>query len=120
MNASNMGVSAPNPLQALARLLPAGKPSHSIPLATPTRSAKTLHIVASESGLIAYRNGAPLAWIVPGYHQDRTDYANPTRCDFVDVAYLRKTRQGINLETRDFATLEESITFINGVFGGAA
>ena len=119
MNASIMGVSAQNPLQALARLLPAGKPSHSIPLATPTRSAKTLHIVASESGLIAYRNGAPLAWIVPGYHQDRTDCANPTRCDFVDVAYLRKTRQGINLETRDFATLEESITFINGVFGGA-
>lgn len=119
MNASiSMGVSAQNPLQALARLLPTGTPSHQIPAAPRHRTAKKLQIVASDTGLIAYRNGSPLAWIAPGYHLGQSDL-EPKRCDFVDVAYIRQTRHGINLETHDFDTLDEAISFINGVCGGA-
>jgi hypothetical protein len=121
MNASiSMGASAHNPLQALARLLPAGKPSH-IPLA-PSRKHKRddrLQLTVTETGLTAYRDGSPVAWIVPGFHQGQS--ANePKRCDFVDVAYFRQHRDGINMETADFLTLDEAISFISGVFGGVA
>jgi len=119
MNASiSMGVSAPNPLQALARLLSSGTPSHAIPLAPRNPSAQILQIIASETGLVAYRNGSPVAWIAPGYHDGQADL-KPLRCDFVDVAYIRQNRCGINLETHDFDTLEEAIDFVNSVCGGA-
>jgi hypothetical protein len=121
MNASiSMGAPAHNPLQALARLLPTGKPSH-IPLA-PSRKHKhdtRLQLTVTETGLTAYRDGSPVAWIVPGFHQGQS--ANERkRCDFVDVAYFRQHREGINMETADFLTLDEAISFISGVFGGVA
>jgi hypothetical protein len=121
MNASiSTGVPAHNPLQALARLLPTGKASH-IPLA-PSRKHKRderLQLTVTETGLTAYRNGSPVAWIVPGFHDGQSNN-EPLRCDFVDVAYFRQHREGINMETADFFTLEEAVAFINGVFGGAA
>jgi hypothetical protein len=118
MNASIMGVSAPNPLQARARLLPAGNASH-IPLA-PSRRQKhenRLQHAYTETGLTVYLNGSPVAWVVPGYHQGQIANQH-RRCDFVDVAYFRQHREGVNMETADFLTLEEAVNFIANVFGG--
>ena len=121
MNASiSMGASAHNPLQALARLLPTAKPSH-IPLA-PSRRQKQenrLQLTVTETGLTAYLNGSPVAWIVPGFHDGQSNN-EPLRCDFVDVAYFRQHRDGINMETADFLTLDDAISFVSGVFGGVA
>jgi hypothetical protein len=121
MNATNsMGVSAQNPLQALARLLPTGKASYA-PLATSRRNRlnNRLQLTVTETGLTAYLNGAPVAWIVPGFHDGQSNN-EPLRCDFVDVAYFRQHRDGINMETADFLTLEDAISYISSVFGGAA
>jgi hypothetical protein len=121
MNATNsMGVSAQNPLQALARLLPTGTASYA-PLATSRRNRlnNRLQLTVTETGLTAYLNGAPVAWIVPGFHDGQANN-EPLRCDFVDVAYFRQHRDGINMETADFLTLEDAISYISSVFGGAA
>lgn len=113
-----MGAPAHNPLQALARLLPSGKPSH-IPLTTARKHKRhgSVQLVVSDTGLTAYVDGSPVAWIVPGYHQGQANN-EPKRCDFVDVAYFRKTDNGVNMETADFLTLEEAVSFINAVFNG--
>ncbi len=116
MNASFVGNHALNPLQALARLLSADKPSHS---STPRkRKPCSIQFIASETGITAYLNASPVAWIVPGYHQETT-HNTAKRCDFVDVAYHRQTKHGVNLETADFLTLDEATAFIAKVFGGA-
>lgn len=118
MNANiSMGAPARNPLQALARLLPTGKPSHAIPT-TPKRNHKALQLVVTDTGVTAYANGSPVAWIVPGFHEGQNDN-EPKRCDFVDVAYHRRTSKGVNLETADFLTLEEAVAYVAGIFGGA-
>jgi hypothetical protein len=121
MNATiNTGASAHNPMQALAYLLSTGKTSH-IPLAPSprTKNAKRLQITVTETGLMAYLNGSPVAWIVAGFHDGQSNNG-PLRCDFVDVAYFRQQRTGINMETADFLTLDEAISFVSGVFGGVA
>ena len=121
MNASiSMGASAHNPLQALARLLPTGTPSHYIPLCSqPIKDAIPLQFVTTDTGFIAYRNGAPVAWVVQGFHHGQQNGA-PKRCDFVDVAYVIRKRYGIHLETANLETLDEAIEFLVQVFGGAA
>ncbi|UJS26050.1 hypothetical protein [Thiothrix winogradskyi] len=119
MNASiSMGASAHNPLQALARLLPTGSP---FPIAKPPkRHAKAANglqlLLGSDGSITAYHHSNPVAWILPGYHHSTE---TGLRCEFVDVAYHRQTRHGINMETADFDTLPEAVSFINGVFGGA-
>lgn len=119
MNASiSMGASAHNPLQALARLLPTGTP---FPITKPPKrhekAANGLQLVlGSDGNITAYHNANPVAWIVAGYHHSKE---TGLRCEFVDVAYRRQTRNGINMETADFDTLPEAVSFINAAFGGA-
>jgi hypothetical protein len=114
MNATiSMGAPAHNPLQALARLLSA-KPSYT----RTTQTAPGLQLIMGMDGNITVTsNSKPVAWILPGYHRSQV---TGLRCEFVDVAYRRKTRNGINMETADFATLQESVDFITDIFGGAA
>ena len=120
MNATiSTGASAHHPLQALARLLPTGSP---FPIAKPPKrhqkAANGLQLlIGTDGNITAYHNSNPVAWIVTGYHRSTE---TGLRCEFVDVAYRRQTRNGINMETADFLTLEEAVTFINAVFGGAA
>lgn len=76
-----------------------------------------LHYLHSKTGLTVYRDGAPLAWIVCGFHQGMRD-KQPHYCEFVDVAYHRKTHYGTNLETADFLTFAEALAFVNSVCGG--
>lgn len=73
----------------------------------------------TDTGLIAYHHRQPVAWIVQGYHSGQLNQ-QPKTCHFVDVAYHRQTTHGINLETAEFETVTQAVTFINGVFGGAA
>lgn len=115
-----MGAPAQNPLQALARLLPSGKSSR-IPLSIARKHQRrgSMQLVTSDTGMTAYMDGAPVAWIVPGYHQGKANH-EPKRCDFVDVAYHRKTDNGVNMETADFLTLEEAVAFVSAVFSGKA
>lgn len=117
MTAMNViGAPARHPLQALARLLPTDKPLHLPP--RKQYPPRCIQLVASNTGITAYADGSPVAWIVTGYHQGQVN--NKTkRCDFVDVAYHRKTNNGVNMETADFLTLEEAVNFIANVFGGA-
>lgn len=94
------------------------------PLATlPTRKAASAQIVFNKSrtGLIAYRKGTPLAWLVLGYHQGQLNNQKKL-VKFVDVAYHRQNDHGISMETAFFDTLPEAVAFIRTTFsnGGAA
>ncbi|MBJ6609981.1 MAG: hypothetical protein JG718_06445 [Candidatus Thiothrix moscowensis] len=119
----SMGTHAPNPLQALARLLPSGKPSHPRPQQPVIRRKnRKVHVSAlvykaNETGFIAYLHGVPVAWVLHGYHQGQQDH-QPKQCRFVDVAYHRQTAHGVNLETADFDTLQQAFDFLQAVFGG--
>lgn len=122
MTAISTGAPAPNPLQAFARLLPTGKPSHFRPRQQPLirRKNRKVHVSAliykaSETGFIAYLHGVPVAWIVQGYHQGQQDRQS-RQCSFVDVAYHRQTQHGVNLETADFTILQQAFDFLRGVF----
>lgn len=128
MTAISMGAPAQHPLQALARLLPTGKPSHFRPRPQPVirRKNRKVHVSAliykaSKTGFIAYLHGVPVAWVVQGYHQGQHN-RQPKQCSFVDVAYHRQTQHGVNLETADFSSLQQAFDFLRGVFtqGGAA
>lgn len=115
---TNTGAPALNPLQAHTRLLSAGKP------ATPHQPPKRHHkaatglqwLTGSDGNTTAYQHDKPVAWIITGYHRSRE---TGLLCEFVDVAYKRKTANGINMETADFLTLEEAVQFITSLFGGA-
>lgn len=89
----------------------------SIPLA-PQKLALNdqLSISETETGLIIYKSGNPVCWIMPGYHEGQSDNF-PKRCDFVDVAYHRQTQRGVNLETRDFLSLPDALEFVAEIFG---
>lgn len=116
MTAISTGAPAQNPLQALSRLLPTGKSS---PPTAPKRTnapAGLQFVTTPDGNTTAYKNGRPVAWIVPGYHRSRE---TGTRCEFVDVAYHRKTQHGINMETADFLTMEDALGFIRETFRGA-
>jgi len=114
MNATiSMGASALNPLAHLppARLAPTGR--------KPTDQPKELTFRNSPNGLIAYRHRAPIAWIVPGYHNGKLG-KQPKTARFVDVAYHRQTTHGINLETFDCDTVEQAKAALSVVFGNAS
>lgn len=116
MNATQTGNRAQNPFQALVRLLPIDKPSHTVPRIRRkrTRNQTTRLVYKSRTtGLIAYLAGDPVAWIVPGYHSSRTTGKD---CKFVDVSYHRQTSYGVNLETRDFDNLQQAFDFLATVF----
>jgi hypothetical protein len=107
-----------NPMGAL-------RPAHSYlpPFACVSTVRKTkpqnLTFRRTDTGIIVYQHRQPVAWIVQGYHCGQLNQ-QPKTCHFVDVAYHRQTTHGINLETADFETVTQAVTFINGVFGGAA
>lgn len=128
MNAQTaMGAPAHTPMQALSRLLPTGAASHLRPHNLPIirrkhckTTATKLTYKATQTGFIGYLNGVPVAWVVQGYHCGQTD-KQPAHCRFVDVAYHRQTLRGVNLETADFAKLQQAFDFLEEVFstGGA-
>lgn len=102
-----MGAPAQNRFARLPTAAKAGKRKPAHPLITTT----------TPTGYIIHQHGIPVAWVYPGYHIGQS--ANqPKRCDFVDVAYHRQTDRGINLETRDFATLDEALAFVRSIFLG--
>lgn len=111
MNAIAMGNTAQNPLARLPH----------IPLLFPKagkkrKSTADLVYESTPTGLIVHHENTPVAWIYPGYHQGQID-GKPTTSKFVDVAYHRRTEHGVNLETRDFDTLQQAVDFITATFG---
>ena len=111
MTAIAMGNTAQNPLARLPH----------IPLLFPKagkkrKSTADLVYESTPTGLIVHHENTPVAWIYPGYHQGQID-GKPTTSKFVDVAYHRRTEHGVNLETRDFDTLQQAIDFITATFG---
>ena len=111
MTAMLMGNAAQNPLARLPH----------IPLLFPKagkkrKSTADLVYESTPTGLIVHHGNSPVAWIYPGYHQGQID-GNPTTSKFVDVAYHRRTEHGVNLETRDFDTLQQAVDFITETFG---
>lgn len=106
-----MGNTAQNPLARLPH----------IPLLFPKagkkrKSTADLVYESTPTGLIVHHENTPVAWIYPGYHQGQID-GKPTTSKFVDVAYHRRTEHGVNLETRDFDTLQQAVDFITATFG---
>ena len=79
--------------------------------------SENLTLSATDTGLVLWRDGSPVAWVYAGYHEDQNE-KQPNRCDFVDVAYHRQNIYGVNLETRDFLTLTEALQFVSDFFGG--
>lgn len=115
MTAITTGAPAHNPLARLPHIPFAPAPH------TPKAASPAIVFNKSRTGLIAYRKGTPLAWIVLGYHQGQL--ANqPKTVQFVDVAYHRQTPRGISMETAFFDTLQEAKAFVLDTFkiGGAA
>lgn len=113
MNANDKtGASARVSKQALTRLLP-------LPVAPkqPIQGKHSLTLTITQTGLVLYSNGCPIAWVVQGYHQGQSDNAT-LHCEFVDVAYYRQTTRGINMETADFQSMDEALDFIASIFGG--
>ena len=111
MTAMLMGNAAQNPLARLPH----------IPLLFPKagkkrKSTADLVYESTPTGLIVHHGNSPVAWIYPGYHQGQID-GKPTTSKFVDVAYHRRTEHGVNLETRDFDTLQQAVDFIAATFG---
>lgn len=106
-----MGNTAQNPLARLPH----------IPLLFPKagkkrKSTADLVYESTPTGLIVHHENTPVAWIYPGYHQGQID-GKPTTSKFVDVAYHRRTEHGVNLETRDFDTMQQAVDFITATFG---
>ena len=111
MTAITMGNAAQNPVARLPH----------IPLLFPKagkkrKSTADLVYESTPTGLIVHHENTPVAWIYPGYHQGQID-GKPTTSKFVDVAYHRRTEHGVNLETRDFDTLQQAVDFIAATFG---
>jgi hypothetical protein len=78
----------------------------------------SLHYDETQTGIIAYFRGLPVAWLVCGYHTGQIDKKLKT-CRFIDVVYHRKTNNGVNLETFDCDTVEEAKASLSRIFGGA-
>ena len=102
-----------------------GTPAHNtlarlphLPFAPAPRKCKTpdtLVFKQSRTGLIAYRYAVPVAWIVEGYHEGKVGNDHTT-IRFVDVAYHRQTRNGVNLETFDCDSLEQAQHALRAIF----
>jgi hypothetical protein len=86
----------------------------------PAQSArKSLTYRKTLNGLLAYRHGSPVAWIVSGFCKGQLNN-QPKTSLFVEVAYYRHERYGINLETFDCDTVEEAKASLSRIFGGVA
>ncbi len=105
---STMGNTARNPLAYLPHVPFA--PAH-----PKRKTPDTLVFKKSRTGLIAYRYASPVAWIVEGHHEGKVGN-ELVHIRFVDVAYHRKTRYGINLETFDCDTLEQAQNALRAIF----
>ena len=79
----------------------------------------SLHYDETQTGIIAYFRGLPVAWLVCGYHTGQIDKKLKT-CRFIDVVYHRKTNNGVNLETFDCDSLDEAKATLSRIFGGKA
>lgn len=108
MTAITMGNTARTPLARMPHIPFA--PAH-----PKRKTPDTLVFKASRTGLIAYRYASPVAWIVEGHHVGKIGN-EPAHIRFVDVAYHRKTRHGINLETFDCDTLEQAQHALRAIF----
>ncbi|WP_156946703.1 hypothetical protein [Thiothrix lacustris] len=108
MTAITMGNTARSPLARMPHIPFA--PAH-----PKRKTPDTLVFKASRTGLIAYRYASPVAWIVEGHHVGKIGN-EPAHIRFVDVAYHRKTRHGINLETFDCDTLEQAQHALRAIF----
>ena len=85
----------------------------------PAQSAqKPLTYRKTPNGLLAYRHGSPVAWIVSGFYKGQLNN-QPKTSLFVDVAYYRHGCNGINLETFDCDTVAEAKASLGRIFGGA-
>ena len=94
------------------------KPSGRVSI--PAQSAqKPLTYRKTPNGLLAYRHGSPVAWIVSGFYKGQLNN-QPKTSLFVEVAYYRHERYGINLETFDCDTVAEAKASLSRIFGGAA
>ena len=94
------------------------KPSGRVSI--PAQSAqKPLTYRKTPNGLLAYRHGSPVAWIVTGFYKGQLNKQPKTNL-FVDVAYYRHGCNGINLETFDCDTVAEAKALLGRIFGGAA
>lgn len=105
-----------------ATLSPVGasayKPSGRVSI--PAQSArKPLTYRKTPNGLLVYRHGSPVAWIVSGFYKGQLN-KQPKTSLFVDVAYYRHGCNGINLETFDCDTVQEAKASLSRIFGGAA
>lgn len=69
------------------------------------------------TGILVLRTHQPIAWILCGHHRGQLNQ-QPHTCHFVDVVYYRRTQRGENLETADFQTLNEALTFVCSTLGG--
>ena len=78
------------------------------------------HLEHTSTGIWLKQAQQPLAWIICGYHYGKI-HQQVSCCEFVDVAYYRQTRSGVNLETADFNSLDQALTFLVNIFaiGGA-
>ena len=89
-------------------------------VSNPAQSArKSLTYRKTLNGLLAYRHGSPVAWIVSGFYKGQLNN-QPKTSLFVEVAYYRHERYGINLETFECDTVEEAKASLSRIFGGTA
>ena len=94
------------------------KPSGRVSI--PAQSAqKPLTYRKTPNGLLAYRHGSPVAWIVSGFYKGQLN-KQPKTSLFVDVAYYRHGCNGINLATFDCDTVAAAKASLGRIFGGAA
>lgn len=105
-----------NTMNAIALSAPAFLLRKQSPAPTRLPSSGTLVFAHTPTGITLSQNGVLVAWVVQGHHQGQID-KHPHKVEFVDVAYHRQTQRGINLETADFDTLPEALSFLCGVFG---
>ena len=105
---TSMGTYAQNPLARLPYLRLARTPRK-------CKTPDTLVFKPAKTGTIAYRFGQPVAWIVEGCHTGKVGNDTAT-IRFVDVAYHRQTRNGINLETFDCDSLDQAQQALRAIF----
>ncbi|MBK8453614.1 MAG: hypothetical protein WAQ53_13570 [Thiofilum sp.] len=69
----------------------------------------------TQTGVIAYQDGLPVAWIVLGFHKGQLNN-QPHTSRFVDVVYYRATYHGVNLETFEADSLEQALQALEVIF----
>ena len=74
-----------------------------------------LGYTSTPTGIIAYHDGLPVAWIVLGFHKGQLNNRTHTS-RFVDVAYYRATCHGVNLETLEADSLEQALQALEIMF----